>query len=287
MKTILGLVGGGDRDEIIFRTALAAAVPLSAHLDFLHVHVSAGKAARYNRVEFAMGDALRHVLDRLETKAKSFSEIAADHVRKFCASSKIEICDTPVNRKNVTASFREEKDAAIERLTYHARHSDLIVLGRAKQTQGLAPDTLEYLVLNCGRPVLVAATAAPQTLTGTVMVCWKESVNAARAVAAAAPFLTNARRVVLASVTERDEDGIEAVHDLARQFAWNGISTEVQVIPANDSGIPGLLSAAADDCGADLVIMGAYGHSRVRGLFFGSCTETILRDADRPILLMH
>jgi len=287
MKTILGLVGGGDRDEIIFRTALAAAVPLSAHLDFLHVHVSAGKAARYNRVEFAMGDALRHVLDRLETKAKSFSEIAADHVRKFCASSKIEICDTPVNRKNVTASFREEKDAAIERLTYHARHSDLIVLGRAKQTQGLAPDTLEYLVLNCGRPVLVAATAAPQTLTGTVMVCWKESDNAARAVAAAAPILTNAKRVVFATVAGRDEDGTEAVHGVARQFAGNGNSTEVQVIPANGSRIPGLLAAAAEGCGADLVVMGAYGRSRMRELIFGSCTEALIRDADRPILLMH
>ena len=56
MKTILVLIGGGNRDKVISRTALAAAVPLSAHLDFLHVHVSAGIAAQYDdQVQFAMG----------------------------------------------------------------------------------------------------------------------------------------------------------------------------------------------------------------------------------------
>jgi nucleotide-binding universal stress UspA family protein len=287
MKTILGLIGGGDRDEVILQTALAAAVPLSAHLDFLHVHVTAGKAARYSRVEFAMGTALRNAMEQLQTKAKTFSEIAADHVREFCAGSKIEICDGPTNGKNVTASFREETDAEIERLTFHARHSDLVVLGRARQTQGLSPDTLEHLVLNCGRPVLVAASAAPRTLTGTAMVCWKESGNAARAVAAATPILTNAKRVVFTSVMHRGEHGSDALHDLARQFATNTTSTDVQVIPANGREIAGLLTAAAEDCGADLVVMGAYGRSRMRELIFGSCTEAFIRASDRPILLMH
>jgi nucleotide-binding universal stress UspA family protein len=287
MKTILALVGGGDRDQVVLQTALAAALPLSAHLDFLHVHVPAGQAARYSRMEYARGAALRNALDQLETKAKTFSDLAAEHVREFCASAKIEMCDTPTNVRSVTASFREEKSNALERLTFHARHSDLIVMGRARQTQGLSPDTLDHLVLNCGRPMLVTATAAPQTLTGTIMVCWKESSNAARAVAAATPILANAKRVVFASVAERDEGVTEAVHDLARQFAWNGISAEARVIPASGRGIPGVLSAAAEDCGADLVVMGAYGRSRARELIFGSCTEAFIHDADRPILLMH
>lgn len=288
MKTILVLIGGGDRDEVILRTALAAAVPLSAHLDFLHVHVSAGIAAQYDgQVQFAMGAGIGNALDHLETKAKTFSEVAAEHVREFCAASKIEICDTPADRKNVTASFREDNDTTIERLIFHARQSDLVVLGRAKQTQGLSPDTLEHLVRNCARPVILAATAAPQTLTGTVMVCWKKSDNVARAVAAAMPILANAKRVVFTNVAKRNERDTEAVHDLARQFVHNGISTDAQVIPVNNIGISGLLSAAAEDCRADLVVMGAYGHSRFRELIFGSCTEALIRDADRPILLMH
>lgn len=288
MKTILVLIGGGDRDKVISRTALAAAVPLSAHLDFLHVHVSAGIAAQYDdQVQFAMGAGIHNALDNLETKAKTFSEVAADHVRAFCAASKIELCDRPTNGKNVTASFHEENDTTIERLILHARQSDLVVLGRAKQTQGLSPDTLENLVRNCGRPVLLAATAAPQKLTGTVMVCWKKSDNVARAVAAAMPILSNAKRVVFTSVAKRNQGDTAAVHDLARQFADKGISADVHVIPVTNIGISGLLAAAAEDCRADLVVMGAYGHSRFRELIFGSCTEALIHDADRPILLMH
>jgi len=199
----------------------------------------------------------------------------------------IEICDTPAGEQHVTASYREEAGDSLERLTFHARHCDLVVMGRAKQKQGLAQDTLERLVLVCGRPMLVAATAAPQRLTGTIMVCWKESGNAARAVAAAMPILAKAKRVVFTSIVERDESVIDAVKDLARQFAWNGVATETQIIPAKGRKIPGMLSAAAAECSADLVVMGAFGASRARQIIFGSCTEAFLRHADRPILLMH
>ena len=181
MKSILVLIGGSDRDEVVLQTALAAARPFSAHLNFLHIHVSPEQAARQDRhVDFAMGAALRNTLDELEVKAKSFSELAADNVRNFCACSMIEICDVPTDAQKVTASFREEKDNALARLIFHARHHDLIVMGRGKQTQGLPPDILERLVLSSGRPMLVAGSAAPQKFTGTVMVCWKECGNAPR-----------------------------------------------------------------------------------------------------------
>jgi nucleotide-binding universal stress UspA family protein len=288
MKTILGLVGGGDRDEVICQTALAAAVPLSAHLDFLHVHVSAVIAARYDGpAQFAMGSGVENVLDGLETKAKRFSKVAADHVHKFCASSKIKVGEPARNGKETTATFREEKDTTIERLIFHARRSDLVVLGRARQTQGLSPQTLERLVKNCERPVLVAATEAPRTLTGTIMVCWNKSANVARAVAAATPILADAKRVVFTSVAKRNKDDTEAVHDIVRQFTRNGVAAEAQVIQADRGKVPNLLVTAADNCDADLIVMGAYGHSRLREIIFGSCTEALLRDVDRPILLMH
>jgi nucleotide-binding universal stress UspA family protein len=287
VKSILGLIGGGDRDSVILRTALAAAVPLSAHLDFLHIHVTAGNAARYNRVEFAMGTALHNAMEQLETKAKTYSEVAADNVRAFCAGSEIAICENPTGGGKVTASYREERDAEIERLIFHARHSDLVVMGRAKQTQGLSPDTLEQLILNCGRPVLLAATAAPQTLTGTVMVCWNESSHAARTLAVAMPYLIRANRVMFTSVAQGVEPSARAVYDIAERLARNGVAAEAQLISLKTGGISKTLTEAAADCNADLLVMGAYGHSRVREMLFGSCTEALIHEADRPILLMH
>lgn len=288
MKTILGLMGGGERDAVIFQTAFAAAVPLSAHLDFLHVHVSAGIAAQYDdAVQFAVGAAVGNAFDDLRIKAQKFSQVAEEHFRELCAHSKIEIRDTSTDGKTVTASFREEKDTTVERLIFHARQSDLVVLGRARQTQGLSPYTLEDLIRKSGRPVLVAATVAPRTLTGTVMVCWQKSDNVARAVAAAMPLLTNAKRVVIISITKRNKDAIDGAHDLVRQLARNRVLAEARNIQANEIRMPSLLAEAAEDCGADLVVMGAYGHPRMREIFFGSSTEALIRDIDRPIFLMH
>jgi nucleotide-binding universal stress UspA family protein len=288
MKTILGLIGGGERDAVILQTAFAAAIPLSAHLDFLHVRVSAGIAAQYDvAVQFAVGSAVGNALDGLTVKAHKFSTVAEQHFREFCERSKIDIGAAPSNADNLTASFREESDTTLERLIFHARQSDLVVLGRARQTQGLSPETLERLIRSCGRPVLVAATVAPQTLTGTVLVCWQKSEYAARAVATAMPVLSAAKRVVFASVTRRGSAAIDGADDLVGQLSGDGVLVEARNIQMSDVGIPILLARAAEDCGADLVVMGAYGHSRMRELIFGSSTEASVRDIDRPIWLMH
>ena len=288
MKTILGLIGGGDRDAVILQTAYAVAAPIAAHLDFLHVHVSAGIAAQYDdAVQFAVGPAISNSFDTLTKNAKRFSEVAERHVRDFCASLNVEMCEASPDHKKVTATFREENDISTKRLIEYAQQSDLVVLGRASQTQGLAFDTLELLVRNCLRPVLVAAATPPQTLLGTIMVCWKELDNVARAVTAAMPILKRARCVIFSHVSTHRKESVEIAEPFIRQLAQNGVSTRTLVVPANHKKIPTLLAAAADDCDADLVLIGAYSRSQIHELIFDSCTDALLRDIDRPLLLMH
>jgi nucleotide-binding universal stress UspA family protein len=292
MKSMLVLIGGDQRDQVVFQTALAAARPLSAHLDCLHIHVTPGQAARESAVEFSMGPALHEALIELQTKSETFSRAAADNVRELCARSMVELrggppeANRPPDAAGVTASFREETDNALERLTFHARHNDLVVMGRAKQTQGLPKDTLEHLILRCGRPMLLAGADAPKQLD-TIMVCWKKSDYSVRAVAAATPLLSRAKRVVLTTVAEPDAGGRQALNELARQYAGDSVETDVKIIPANGRKIPDVLSAAAEECAADLVVMGAYGRGRALELLFGSCTESLMTHSDKPILLLH
>jgi nucleotide-binding universal stress UspA family protein len=170
---------------------------------------------------------------------------------------------------------------------FHARHSDLIVVGRSHRPNGLPPDFLERLLLGCGRPVLIAGSTPAQTVTDTVMVCWRESADAARAVTAAAPLLAQAKRVVFVGIAERNEDTVAAINDVVRQFAWYGIPAEVKVIAPNGRPVQELLATAAHACGADLVVSGAYGHSHLREVVFGGCTQSFIRHSDRPVLLMH
>jgi hypothetical protein len=201
MKNIPTLIGGGERDEVILQTAFAAALPCASHLDCLRVHVSAPEAARGGPCRVRGRPALRDALSRLEANAATYSRLAADNIRDFCDRAVIGISDAIVDRRNgVTASYREETDRALERLLAYGHCSDLIVMGRAKQTQGLPSYTLEHLAARCERPMLVAASAAPEKLTGTVIVCWDGSKAAGRAIEAALPILARARQVVVVSV---------------------------------------------------------------------------------------
>lgn|SRR5262245_52644699 len=292
MKSMLVLIGGGPRDQVVFQTALAAARPLSAHLDCLHIHVTPAQAARETAVEFVSGSALQEALIELQTKSETYSRAAVNNIRELCARAMIELRDNPAeagrppDATGVTASFREETDLTLERLTFHARHSDLVVMGRARQTQGLPKDTLERLILRCGRPMLLAGTDTPAQLD-TIMVCWKKSDYSARAVAAATPLLARAQRVVFATVAEPSADDFEVLNNLARQCAGDSVQTDVKIIPHGRSKIPDLLSAAAEECAADLVVMGAYGRARALEFLFGSCTESFMQQSDKPILLLH
>ena len=288
MKTILVLVGGADSDELVFETARAAALPLAAHLNFLHIYVGAGQAAVNSpHTEFAAGPGLSNALEQLAAQAQARSTKAEEHVRAFCARTGIVISDTPTPSDLVTASWQEEKNDALERVIYHARHNDLIVVARAKRSNGLPSDFLERLLLDCGRPVLIAGPASPQAFPGTVMVCWRETADAARAVAATMPLLQKAKRTIFASVAPTDSNIVDAMADITRQLAWSGIPVEHKLMTPYGGTPQELISAAAETAGADLVVMGAYGHSHMREVLFGGFTQSFLERADRPVLKMH
>lgn len=288
MKSFLVPIGGSSTDEAVLETALAAARPFAAHLQFLHVRVGVGEAAQHTpHMAYASGAALRGALQELETQSQDRSAAALQHVVDFCGRSKIEFSVAPAGTRAVTASCREEKGAALDRIMFHARHSDLVVMGRLRKPNGLPPDFIESLLLGCGRPVLIAGATPSETVTGTIMVCWRESADAARAATAAAPFLTEAKRVIFVSVAEKGQDTAAALDDVVRQFAWRGVPAAAQVITPNGRPVHELLAAAAQSCEADLVVSGAYGHSHLREVVFGGCTQSFIRHADRPILLMH
>jgi nucleotide-binding universal stress UspA family protein len=288
MKSFLIPIGGSDTDEPLFATALAAARPFASHMNFFHVHIGASQAAANEpHAAFAMGAALSNALKDLDTKARVRSTLAARHFHEFCTRSGIEICDTPGLTKGVTASWHEEDGHALRRILFRARHNDLVVAGRAKSANGLPTDFLEQLLIGSGRPLLIAGPSATPALTDTIMVCWKETAEAARTVNAAMPFLIRAKRVVIVSIVEDDENVADPLSDVARQLGWNGVRSEIRTIAANGAAVPGLLSSAAKDCGADLVVLGAYGHSRMHEILFGSCTQSMIRNAETSVLLMH
>jgi hypothetical protein len=172
MKNILVLAGGGDSDQNVCATALGVAQPLGAHLEFLHIQVDPGEAALWQpHAEFARGPAMREILQRLETECVMRTAVARDNFVQFCELRGISITGRPKPDSGVSASWREEMGEADRRLMFCARHYDLVVLARPTGPNGLPPDLLEWLLLGCGRPLLIASPQRSDPLLGTVMVC--------------------------------------------------------------------------------------------------------------------
>lgn len=287
MKNILVLAGGGDSDQNVFATALGAAQPC-AHLEFLHIQVDPGEAALSQpHAEFARGPAMREILQRLETECVMRTAVVRDNFAQFCELRGISITDRPKPDSGVSASWREEMGEADRRLMFCARHYDLVVLARPTGPNGLPPDLLESLLLGCGRPLLIASPQRSDPLLGTVMVCGNETAEAARAVAAATPLLVKAERVVLAGVEEHDPSLADGLTDLSRQLAWHGITAEVEFMSSAAGPAGEVLKATARCRQADLLVMGGYGHGRMREIVFGGFTQSVLESAEMPVFLMH
>ena len=176
---------------------------------------------------------------------------------------------------------------ADRRLIFCARHYDRVAAARPTGPNGLPPDLLERLLLGCGRPLLIAPAQLSDSFFGTVMVCWKETAEAARAVAAAMPLLAKADRVILASVEEDDPSLAHGLADLARHLAWHGISDEIELIPAAAGAAGEMLMARARSHRANLLVMGGYGHGRGREFVFGGFTRSVLESAEMPVFMMQ
>lgn len=289
MKTILVPAGGGESDQAVFATALAVAKPLAAHLDFYHVLVGPGEAAvNTPHADFAMGPGLWTTLDQAWTEAATRSAAARAHVEDFCRRNAVPFRNRPSELAEISASWSTEEGESMPLLIRRARHSDLVVLGRQSRHDQLPKDLLERLLLQSGRPILAVPTVGKEVLCGTSMVCWKECGEAARAVTAAMPLLKKAQRVVIVTVAERgDARAPAAAGELADSLAWHGIRAEARAVSANGSAVADTLAAAAAELAPDLIVMGGYGHNRIREIIFGGCTDAFLRARDRAVLLVH
>jgi nucleotide-binding universal stress UspA family protein len=191
------------------------------------------------------------------------------------------------------AEFRLDDSMPSEAIAMHARYTDLLILAQtnpddaeAQMDSGFPGQT----VLSSGRPVLLIPYAGDFPRIGSrVLVAWDASREAARAVTDALPFLERAAKVtVLAVNPERTAGhGAQPGADVALFLARHGVRVEATESHSGDVDVGAWLLSRAFDLEADLIVMGGYGHSRVRELAFGGVTRTILGQMTVPVLMSH
>jgi len=192
------------------------------------------------------------------------------------------------------AEWRHAKGDPVRAMTLSARYADLLVLAQAdpynREFDDRSPSYSADVVLSSGRPVLFVPYAGRfGKLGGRILVAWNSSREAARAVSDALPFLEHAHRVeIVAFDPQKGGDHGEAPgHDISLYLSRHG----VKAVAAEQSGtgldVGAQILSRAADMEADMIVMGCYGHSRVRELALGGATRTLLESMTVPVLMSH
>ena len=211
------------------------------------------------------------------------AERTADHFRAECRAAGIKSFEAVI----------DESDKA-QSLVRHAHCSDLTVLTQADASAAdhrAAQDLVEKVVLYSARPTLIVPCAGRFDSIGThAMVAWDDSREAARAVSDALPLLRRAHQVDVIGWGEAggpDHKTLRLRLDALHQWLmWQGVSAELQV-EISSSGIAEAMLSRAADSGADLIVMGAYGHARWTERVLGGATRGLLDSMTIPVLMSH
>lgn len=276
-KTIIVHVDDGPTCPARIAVAARLALAFDAHLTGI-VGIPAVELIGMVRAELGE-DLVRRYSDAHDARCRA----AAEAFRTQAENAGVGSLESRVLRSDIERS-----------LATHARYADLLVMGQpdpAVPREGRSGHLLESALLTGGRPVLIVPYAGRfQTVGERVLVAWNASREATRAVTDSVPLLERARAVtVLTANAEASADGHGDLpgSDIALYLARHGVRAEAAPTVAKDIDVGDWLLSRAFDLEADLIVMGAYGHSRLRELVLGGVTRSILQHMTVPVLMSH
>ena len=282
MRDILVHLDGSARSRAVLAFAAGLARRCLAHLTA--VYTLEFPVLEYFGGPSGLAD-LRFVEETVERLRQRSREDAAKMEQEFREL---------LRRDGIAGEWRLVEGFTAQTVAQHARYADLAVLGqRDPRDPSLAArtDTAAMVLMASGRPILVLPRVGDYPSAGRhVLVGWKSSREAARAVNDALPLLQRAQAVTVLAVNPQGglgADGDVPAADIALHLARHGVNatathTVAKEIPEGDA----LLNYAAD-VEADLIVAGGYGHSRTRELVFGGVTRVLLETMTMPVFLSH
>jgi len=290
--TILVPLNGSDCDHEVLRTGHELAKLGRGHLECLRVSADRDAIiAQAAQLDIATSMVIAETLRKAEKENRESAKHAQENFRAFLKHEKIAEVREPNGQNAITAAWREKTGDELDVIVAQARFNDIVVLAGGPSRPGrLSMESLGHIIVESGRPVLLAGQGPAARLTDTIAIAWKDSSEAARAVIAAMPLLARAKQIHVLSANEVDRKAIECLEctdSVVQQLRWHGLKVRGQfVIPAGRS-IPDAIAETAHHVGADLLVMGGYGHSRLRELVFGGFTQRVLQGVQLPVLMFH
>jgi nucleotide-binding universal stress UspA family protein len=280
-KNLLVVLDEDERSHERLALAAGLAERFDAHLVGLYVSVGPEQPGAFEQFPGYM-PLFRPIYAEIEARIRDQAE--AMRV----------VFEDAVRRRSLSAEWRAATGYPANKATLHGRYEDLIILGQIDGSDPWSPllhPLPQDVAMTAGRPVLVVPYAGHFEQVGQrVLVGWDGSREAARAISDAMPFLAVASIVTVIIVDPEDptqQHGEVPGADIARHLARHGVVANVERTVSAGIGIGNTLLSRVSDFSADLLVMGAYGHSRARELLLGGATRTVLASATVPVLMAH
>ena len=231
------------------------------------------------------------LMTSLEVGQKLQEELRDRLIREPTARAKAQF-ETGMKAAGVaTTEWRAAQGERAHTVALHARHADLVVINQTDPGEADASHFAATVLMALGRPALVVPYAGAFKNVGrNVLVAWDAGREAARAVTDALPLLRRADKVVIMAVDPRvsaKAHGEAPGADIAVFLARHGVKAEVAPTVSGGVDVGNVILSTASDEDADLIVMGAYGHSRVREIVLGGATRTVLESMTVPVLMSH
>jgi nucleotide-binding universal stress UspA family protein len=222
-------------------------------------------------------------IDLIELQREENSKAAKDAVGRFEAA--VKQAGVSAETRILDATF----GGAATLFAQIARRFDLAVVGQAQREHGASDDLMiEGALFESGRPLVVVPYIQKRGLTlERVLVCWDGGRTAARAVGDAMPFLERAKAVDIVIVAEERKNDEITGATMSEHLARHGVAAQVKRLARGDIAIEDVILSYAADSGADFMVMGGYGHSRLREFILGGVTRGILASMTLPVLMSH
>ena len=283
LKDILVHLDTGSRSATRLAVAAGLARRHAAHLTALCIVELPNTEYFYGAAMSFAGSGPEQMIERMRADAAA-----------QCALVEAAFNDT-LRHAELEGEWRLVEGPLPTTLALHARYSDLAVIGQPNpydaNVEAHRHATIVTSLLSSGRPVLAVPFAGEfPTLGEHVLVAWNASREAARAINDAMPLLAQARKVTILAINPQRGIGTHGevpAADIALHLARHGVRAEAAHTVANDISDGEALLSYAADLGADLIVAGAYGHSRAREMVFGGVTRTLIQEMTVPVLLSH
>src|SRR5436190_15708458 len=275
IKDVVVNLTGGHPQDFAADYAISLAAAFEAHI--------AGVGFIYEPV--IPGDMLGGIpTDLIEVQREENSKTAKTAIGRFEAAAKA--AGVSAETRVVDASVA----GAADLFGRIARRFDIAVVGQARREQGASEELLiEGALFGSGRPLVIVPYVQKQPLKlDRIIICWDGSRPAARAIADATPFLERAKMIEIIVVTgERDKSGEITGKNMHRHLARHGIEVEIKHITGAGTDVQNAILSHAADNGTDFMVLGGYGHSRLREFILGGVTRSIMRSMTVPVLMSH